>query len=324
MKLLITGATGRLGRILTKTLLKKNHSLRLLVRNTQKAEKLFGKQKKGKLKYVRADFNNPRVLEKINKACKGVEQVAHLAALVTVNAKKEDLEKTNVEFTKTLLKAAEKAKVKRFVFCSSVSVYPERSHTQTYNEEHSYDPSNEYGKSKVDAEKIVKAGKIPFVILRPSMIYGEGFDTGFGSAIRAIQTKKMFTIGRGKNKFAMVHGQDVADAFVKAIERGKQVENKAFIINAEQIEQKTAFELTAKALKVPAPKIQIPKRILLLTAIPLEIISKAFGKNPPISSEFIENLAANRLYSNTRAQKELNWHPKKKFSQEIKKVKTWF
>ncbi|MFA6048652.1 MAG: NAD-dependent epimerase/dehydratase family protein [Candidatus Micrarchaeia archaeon] len=324
MKILVTGGTGRLGRVVVRQLLARGHSLRLLVRSAAKAKLLFGRIGK-KLEFAEADLENASdaSVKKLSGACRGVQTLVHLAAQVDYDVSSAQMYKANFGATVRLLEACKGAKVGRFVFCSSTSLYHKPSQ-RPIGESHALSPSNAYGKSKLAAETAVRASGIPFVILRPTLIYGPGFDTGFGAVVRLIRKNRMAVVGGGENRIALLHVEDAARAFVAAIEAGKRAEGEAFIISGEPVSQMDCYLGVARALGVQPPKIHVPKRALLAAAGAAEAFAKLFGKKAFLRSEYVNTLGEDRVFSTRKAQRLLGWAPKVKFADAVKTVGAWF
>ncbi len=325
-KILVTGGTGRLGRVVVRRLLERGHELRLVVRSVSKARELLAKTGIAKkIGLVEADLagGSAESMKKLFEACKGIGTVVHLAAQVDANAPEKELIGANLDATVHLLDAAKAAKVKRFVFCSSTSVYKQVLR-QPINESHPFTPTNAYGRSKAAAEAVVRASGIPFIILRPPLIYGPGFDTGFGSVVRMIRKRRMVVVGGGKNRIALVHVEDAARAFVLACEAGKKVENQDFIISGESVGQEDCLRLVAQALKVPAPNVHVPKHALLAGAAVVEKFFPLIGKKPFVRRDYIDTLGEDRVFSTKKAEKLLGWNPEIRLKDAVRSVETWF
>ena len=324
MKILVTGGTGRLGRAVVRQLLARGHSLRLLVRGVAKAKALFATVAK-KVEFFEADLadGSAASTKKLFEACKGVQVAVHLAAQVDYGVSGAEMFKANFGSTVRLLEACKEAKVKRFVFCSSTSLYHKASKTPI-GESHALSPANAYGKSKLAAEIAVRASGIPFVILRPTLIYGPGFDTGFGPVVRLIRKKRMVIVGSGENRIALLHVDDAARAFVAAVESGKRAEGEAFIISGESVRQIDCYRGVAHALGVSEPKIHVPKSLLSAGAGVVEKIAPLFGKRPFLRREYVNTLGEDRVFSTDKAKRLLGWVPKVKFADAVKTVGAWF
>src|ERR1700761_6122910 len=116
MKILITGATGKVGSRLVSRMLAKGYQVSILVRDAEKAAALI----KLGARVVIGDLYNADTLP---PAVEGMDAVIHLAALFRTFTDNEGIIKTNHEGTVSLARAAMEAGVKRFVFASTSNVY---------------------------------------------------------------------------------------------------------------------------------------------------------------------------------------------------------
>ena len=195
MRILITGSSGYVGTELVKFLLKQGHQVIGVDKD------YFGnKNKKQK------NFKHYKLCtSKINsKHLKGVDVVIHLAAIsndpsALLNSK--ITWETNVLFTLNLLKQCEKAKIKKFIFASSGSVYGV-SKKNKVDEKTELLPISDYNKSKMIGEIIVGSFKNSFkvVILRPGTI------CGYSDNIRLDLTVNAIAFAAIKNKKIIVNG----------------------------------------------------------------------------------------------------------------------
>lgn len=90
---------------------------------------------------------------------KEIEAVVHLASVID-RKDEQDFRKVNIEGTKNVVDLCKKNKVKRLIFLSSLKVFSRLN--------------NLYNESKKEAEKIIISSGVPYIILRPSMVYGPG------------------------------------------------------------------------------------------------------------------------------------------------------
>ena len=123
---LITGGAGFIGSSIAEYLIKKGHFVRVLDNFFSGKEENLDFTKglgKDKFELIRGDITNPADCE---KACQGMEYVLHQAALRSVPKSLDDplsYNKVNIDGVLTMLQAASKHKIKRFVFASSSSIY---------------------------------------------------------------------------------------------------------------------------------------------------------------------------------------------------------
>ncbi|MBS7619604.1 NAD(P)-dependent oxidoreductase [Candidatus Bathyarchaeota archaeon] len=165
MKLLVTGAVGRLGRDLV-TLASKRYVVRafdLPQVSFQPIEDVTNTE------VFRGDITN---LKDVREALRSVDGVIHLAAVLPPKSEQDRLQtmKVNLGGTRNLVEVLKENQVP-LIFASSVSVYGVTAHEQPpIREDHVLHAYNAYSESKIEAEKLVKASGIPYIILRISAI----------------------------------------------------------------------------------------------------------------------------------------------------------
>ena len=215
----VTGASGFLGRHVLRSLEKKKISFVALVRSSGLAE---GTEKN---QVRRLDFKNPT---EIDGALRGVEQVLHLAG--RVNGPREDLEEANLHLTERLVEAARRAGVKRFLFVSSAAAYLKKG---------------PYGQTKWKAEEFLKSSGIPFLIFRPTLIYGPGDTKNVAMIDRLVKRFPVLPLlGGGKFLIQPVYVDDIVTVLVRALE--SSFENRTYsLAGPSQIPLKEMIEIIA-------------------------------------------------------------------------------
>lgn len=167
MNILITGGLGYVGSILAETFKKEGHTVRLLSRSLPDAMKEWVKP----FEFVRGDVLNS---DSLVDACKNMDIVIHCAALNEVDCQKDPqlAQRINVEGTKNMLEAAERNRVRHFVYLSTIHAYGKLE--GNLSEDTLLQPYNVYGSSHADAELEVlqHSGKLRKCIFRLSNGYG--------------------------------------------------------------------------------------------------------------------------------------------------------
>ena len=171
MKILVTGATGKVGSRFVPRLLAKGHEVTILVRDSSKATDLASLG----AKLVIGDLFNADTLP---AAVHGAEAVIHLAAYFRTFTDNEGIMKTNHDGTRALAKAAIDAGVKRFVFVSTSNVYkPGYGHPAKETDPVDINDPRAYAASKVAAEQdllsLNEQGVLDVRILRLGFVYGD-------------------------------------------------------------------------------------------------------------------------------------------------------
>lgn len=192
----LTGLTGYVGRRIAKRLASSGHRIRALVLPGEDVPPGIAG-----LDVVRGDLLDPASFAGRGE---GVTTVVHAAAAMLPNPA-EKVRTVNVEGTRHLLAEARRWGAKRFVYLSAVSAaYPVR---------------NCYGDSKLEAERLVAASGIPWAVLRPTMVYGEGGGLHFARLAGLVRSAPGFfpVFGPGSAKLQPVHVQDLAAAVELAL-----------------------------------------------------------------------------------------------------------
>jgi nucleoside-diphosphate-sugar epimerase len=168
----------------------------------------------------------------------------------------------NVQGTKNVLNAMDKAGVKNLIFTSSVAIYGLNKNNP--DEIHPVDPFNHYGKSKWQAELAIKEwydndpkGK-SITIIRPTVIFGERNRGNVYNLLKQISSGKFMMIGKGQNKKSMAYVGNIV-ALIK--DRLEKQEKGLHIFNYADKPDYTMTELTQvieDKMKLTLPKQRIP------------------------------------------------------------------
>ena len=164
-RVLVTGASGFIGRPLVAALLRAGYAVRAAVRRPVSFPNSVDV-------VIVPDLKNPIDW---NPILQGVDIVVHVAGLAHVDQHEVafgDHDQINWIATLFLANAAKKMGIKHFVYISSVRAQVGPSAAQRVNEQDRPHPTDHYGRSKLAAEWAIQASRIPFTILRPTVVYG--------------------------------------------------------------------------------------------------------------------------------------------------------
>jgi len=207
MKILVTGATGKVGSRFVPRLLAKGHDVSILVRDAAKALAFaeLGAQ------VVIGDLFNTNTLQ---PAVEGIDVVIHLAALFRTFTDNERIIKTNHEGTVALANAAMTAGVKRFIFVSTGNVYSSGyKHPAREDDPVNINDPRAYSSSKIAAEQellsLHKNTGFDVRVLRLGFVYGDK-DPHIEEIIPLLKKMKRHSGSR----MHMVHHLDVAQALI--------------------------------------------------------------------------------------------------------------
>jgi len=205
MKILITGATGKVGSRFVPRLLAKGYDVRILVRDPAKASALVELG----AGVVTGDLYSADTLP---PAVEGIDAVIHLAALFRTFTDNEGITKTNHEGTVALANAAIAAGVKRFIFVSTSNVYGSGyQHPAKEDDLVNINDPRAYSSSKIAAEQALislhKNKGFDVRVLRLGFVYGDT-DPHIKEIIPLLKKMKRHSGSR----MHMVHHLDVAQA----------------------------------------------------------------------------------------------------------------
>ena len=176
--ILVTGASGFVGRPLVAALARAGYAVRAA---TRKKDTSFPA---GVEHVVVPDFTNPVDWDAV---VRGVDIVVHVAGLAHADASEipeARFDRINRAATQELSDAATRAGVKRFIFISSVRAQTGPSAAHALHEDDEPRPTDAYGRSKLAAELAVRASGVSFTILRPVVIYGPNARANIRSLVR--------------------------------------------------------------------------------------------------------------------------------------------
>jgi UDP-glucose 4-epimerase len=248
---LVTGGAGFIGSHLVEALVARGHPVRVLDNfSTGRWENLSAVR--DRIEVIEGDIRDPWAVQ---QAMDGVEVVAHLAAIVSVERSLQDPQETaevNTGGTLNLLEAARQAGVHRFLFASSAAVYGNHSQLPL-QEELPPHPLSPYAASKVAGEALCQAYRAAYglstVILRFFNIYGPRQDpqSPYSGVIsifvgRMRQGLPPVIYGDGQQTRDFVYVEDVVAALIRA---GEQDGADGAVFNVARGEETSVLQLVA-------------------------------------------------------------------------------
>jgi nucleoside-diphosphate-sugar epimerase len=324
MLALVTGATGFIGRHLLTPLLENGIRTRAFVRPSSNVRALEAQG----IEIVRGDFHNQDILA---AAVAGVDVVFHAAGYVTTFSPFTVGEATgrawapyqegNVEFTAALLEASLAARVGRFLYVSSSSVYAPEAPVPT-PEDAPLCPLSLYGRSKLLAEEAVRASQergLLTTIVRPAIAYGPGDRAFTPLALRLARLPFLPLVNGGRHKLDLIYAADVADLLWTVAQRPAAAGR---VYNAGPGQPTSLYELASlyRQLAGHGPRITpIPSRLVVGTAPIARLLARPFGPQAAaiFSPQAIALLTLDLHLDMRRAAEELAYHPRHSLKQGL-------
>lgn len=212
--------------------------------------------------------------------------------------------KTNVTGTQNILQEMDRVGCKHLIFTSSVAVYG--LNKKDPDESHSVDPFNHYGKSKWEAERIIKSwfDKDPkdkkVTIIRPTVIFGEKNRGNVYNLLNQIASGKFLMIGKGQNRKSMAYVGNVV-AFIqyriKLTEEGFHIFN---YVDKPDLTMTLLLEVVAKYLNKKLPSIRIPFWLGYLIGVGFDLVAFITRRKLAISSVRVKKFVATTQFNATK------------------------
>lgn len=294
----VTGATGFIGGVVVKHLLKQGAHVTALVRPKTDAAAL----ERAGVTVVRGDVTEPATLNLSDQ-----DVVVHAAAWVGFGIPRGKLDlfrKTNIGGTENVVHAAEQAGVAKLVHVSSIAALgaPEKMPATEETLRATFYKS-EYERTKTEAHAIAMKAKIPTVLPMPGLVLGLGGP--FDWLLERLARGGPVALPADDAVKGWVHVEDVAEGIVAAIQRGRG----PYLMVDENLR---LTELVVRALEeaaLPIPRARVPVGLLRVGAWGVEKAYHLAGKTPPISDEMLRALPLAMSYDSAKARKELAWRP---------------
>lgn len=242
----------------------------------------------------------------------GIDTVFHLAgkahALSETQQDEEEYFQINTEGTRRVLEAAQSSGVRRFVFFSSIKAMHEGGF-ERLDEASPCLPVTPYGKSKLEAERLVLEGNyVPEpVVLRLSMVYGPSRKGNLPRMIESVAKGHFPPIPEFGNKRSMVHVDDVVQAAILAADKPEASGQVYLVTDSQPYSTRELYEWICQALGKPIPGWRIPKIGLRVLAKIGDAIGALRGRRFMFDSDAFEKLAGSACYSSQKIEQELGF-----------------
>jgi len=280
----ITGATGFIGRNLVKSLADDGREITALIRNDRKIN-LF--------KELNIAIKKGNLLDKesLKSFVQGNIYLIHLASVIS-SRNQEDYSRVNVEGMRNIVEVSESLGIKKFIYISSIDAQ--------------ISPDSLYGSTKAAAEMILEKSSLDYVILRPSVIYGEYDTRNIMTMIKAAQRLPFFPmIGDGTYKRQPLFVGDIIWAIKRVLDTEKTASKKYNIGGPDVLTLNQIVEIIFKLIKKRRAVIHLPVGMADIFFKACAFLNFNLGSN----LEQIKSITEDKFFDISLIKKELLFNP---------------
>lgn len=302
---LVTGASGQLGRRLVPRLLKNGYSVRAHYRSREKA----GRYCPADATPIIGDLIDPRWLD---QAVSGCNIVIHCAAIVSLRpGPNETIRRVNVDGTQAVVSACLKNNVTRLIYISSIIAVGASETGQPLDETAEFNLSGfniPYIDTKKRAEDIVLEANGPdleAVVVNPSIMISLPDRKLSEKELKKIPKTIPLYFDFGLN---LVKTDDVVSGITTCIQKGRPGER--YLLTGENINPQKAFKLAEEFLGIRKPILKIPIGLLYPVAFVMELVARIRRKRPKFHRGLARLARYKFFYTNEKARQELGFRPK--------------
>ena len=313
---LVTGASGFVGRSVCAHLVSRGERVRALVRGSWEQPCVEVAET--------ADLFDRTA---VRRALDGVDAVVHLAARAhvgreTSSSPMDAFRRTNVDGTRVLLEEATEAGVRTFAMASSVKAVGEvAANGQRFTEETVPHPTDPYGVSKWEAERVVSQFALRTglraVILRLPLVYGPGVGANMLRLLRLVDRGLPLPFGGIANRRSMIYVENVAAAFSHAL-RNAAACGTFFVSDGIDLSTPDWIRAIADALGRPARLIPVPESLL-----------RGIGKigsalRAPIDTADLERLVGSLVVDPSAFTRRVGFVPPVTVEEGVRRMAEWY
>jgi dihydroflavonol-4-reductase len=323
-KIFLTGGTGFIGSQLAQFAAKSGHEVTVASPINNPVEKFrCDMLERSGIRILEASLEDaPRIRDSLG----GHNAIIHLAAAQhEAEAPESHFRKVNVEGTRSLITLAAEEGVQRFVHGSTIGVYGDMRRG-VLDELSPLSPDNPYGRTKAEAERVVKefADRLEVTIVRISETYGPS-DLRLLKLFRAIKRGRYVTLGTGLNERQLIYVEDLCRALLAASHAPAAAGQTMILAGSEHLTtDEMVASIGAAVGKHADDPVHVPLWPFNVAAKMCETVLPPLGIRPPIHSRRLDFFRKSFRFSTERARRLLGFNPEVPFAVGAQLTADWY
>jgi dihydroflavonol-4-reductase len=319
--ILVTGASGFLGAAIANTARAAGYPVRVLIRTSSPRTNIH--------RLDQVTVGDLRDRESIAAALRGVRYLVHAAADYRLwSLSPDDMLRTNVDGTRTLMEEALRAGVERIVYTSSVATLKARPDGEPSDETSPLDAQSAVGAykySKVVAERAVETmvaeHGLPAIIVNPSTPIGPGDARPTPTGRIIIEAAAGRMPGYVDTGLNLVHVDDVAAGHLAALEKGRI--GQRYILGGQDVLLGDMLREIARLVGRSPPRLRLPRLAIFPIAYGAEAIAHFTGREPFVTTTGLRLAKDRMFFTSAKAERELGYRARP-YGQALAEAIAWF
>jgi len=302
MRYAMTGATGFVGGALARLLRDEGHEVRALVRDPARAG---GVATLG-VELVPGDLDDATALDTL---CRDVDGLFHVAGWYKLGQRDPSVgDRVNVDGTRNVLAAAQRAGVPKVVYTSTLAVNSDthgQVHDETYR--HTGPFTSHYDLTKARAHEIAErfaAEGLPVVIVQPGLVYGPGDTAQTGAFIEQVVRGRRPQVPAG-GEVCWAHVDDIASGHLLAMSQG--VAGESYMLAGPRATFADGLRRVAAIAGTKGPMV-LPTGVVRAAAGVMAVLGRVVPLPPDYAAETMRAGLATYLGTPAKAERDLGWH----------------
>lgn len=321
-KVLVTGATGYTGQVLTRKLVSLGCEVTAIARASSKREGLSELP----IRWVVGDVYDAKV---VANATQDIEYIFHVAAAYReAGISEETYANVHIESTKLLAQAVvASGSCRRFVHVSTVGVHGHIDEPPA-DEEYRFAPGDIYQSTKAEGEQWIRSFSVehglPLVVVRPAAIYGPG-DRRLLKLFKMARRPFFPVFGSGRGLYHLIHVDDLTDIFVTAALHPQAVGEVFIAGNAEPSRLQDIVKTIANEIGNPRLRfVRLPVWPLFVAADLCEFVCRPLGIAPPIYRRRVAFFTKDRAFNTRKLREVLGYRYTHTVEEGLRTTARWY